>query len=152
MTSSSSNFCSLMRLQNWKPIKQKPSNNHCNSATIETERNQWFRTVKRTESIKKKYKNTMLYICLKINFQHSWLMTYSQCNETSVTLNNYSNQNTALCKNVIFILYLACTSASSKETIWLWLILVKSGTEAMPRKFYWGTEIHHNASTKKYGR
>lgn len=59
----------------------------------------------------------MLYICLKIKCQHSWLMKYSQCNKISVTLNNYSNQNTALCKNVIFILYLACTSASPKETI-----------------------------------
>jgi len=26
---------------------------------------------------------------------------------------------------------------------------VKSGIEAMSRKFYWGTEIYHNASTKK---
>jgi len=26
---------------------------------------------------------------------------------------------------------------------------VKSGIEAMSCKFYWVTEIHHNASTKK---
>jgi len=119
-TSSTSNFCSLMCSLNWEIIMQKPSNNQCKSATIEKERNHWFRILKRIESIKKKVKKYNA-LCLKIKCQHSWLMTYSQCNKTSATLNNYNNQNTALCKSVILILYLACTSARPKETIWLWL-------------------------------